>query len=104
MHNQERLQALLQTKKSTGEIITATMPHYRGTYLFNVYGRYSKAKENAYEYCMNVLHSIANNVLTYGITSANCFKFTFAAVFETDGVKYVYVSTASYDRVYLLEE
>ena len=103
MTKQERINKLLQVKKSTGEILTAKKPQYRGKYLWHVYGRYSQAKESAYDYCETLLFDLADNVISYGISSANCMKFTFSAVFETGGEKYVLICTASYDRVYLLE-
>ena len=103
MTKQDCINKLLQVKKSTGEILTAKTPQYRGKYLWSVYGRYSQAKESAYEYCENLLFDLSDSVISYGITSANCMKFTFAGVFETDGVKYALICTASYDRVYLLE-
>ena len=107
MTKQERLNSLLQVKKSTGEILTARKPSYRGKTLSSVYGRYSYAKEDAYERCKDLLYYLADDyseVYSYGITSANGFKFTFAGVFKSAGVKYVLICTASYDRVYLLEE
>lgn len=104
MTKQERINKLLQVKKSTGEILTAKTPNYRGKYLWSVYGRYSQAKESAYDYCENLLFDLAENVISYGISSANCMKFTFSAVFETGGEKYVLICTASYYRVYLLEK
>ena len=103
MTKQERINKLLQVKKSTGEILTAKTPQYRGKYLSSVYGRFSERKASAYDYCVNLISELSDNVISYGITSANCMKFTFAGVFETGNVKYVLICTASYDRVYLLE-
>ena len=103
MTKQERINKLLQVKKSTGEILTAKTPQYRGKYLASVYGRFSERKAAAYDYCMNLLDGLSDNVISYGITSANWMKFTFSAVFETGGEKYVLICTASYDRIYLLE-
>lgn len=100
----EKLNSILQTNKRTGEVKTARAPQYRGTYLHDVYGTYSIRKESAYNYCLHLLNEISDNVLSYGITSANGFKFTFAGVFETSGEKYVLICTADYDKIYLLEE
>lgn len=104
MANCEKLNTLLQVNKRTGEIKTCKAPIYKGHYLSTVYGSFSQAKYNAYEYCGNLLYEIADHVLSFGITSSNCFKFTFAGVFQTGQIKYVLICTADYDRVYILEE
>lgn len=103
MANCEKLNRLLQVNKRTGEIKTCEKPQYRGHNLWDVYGRYSCEKGRAY-YCKDLLYEIADYVFSYGITSYNAFKFTFAGVFQTGNIKYVLVCTAGYDRVYILEE
>ena len=100
------MNSILQTNKRTGAIKTMPHPHYIGKNLWNVYNSYSQAKANAYEYCKDLLYRLAEDghVLSYGITSKNCMKFTFCGVYEFAGEKYVLKCTADYDRVYLLEE
>lgn len=104
MANCEKLNRLLQVNKRTGEIKTCEKPQYRGHHLWDVYGRYSCEKAHAYDYCKDLLYELADHVLSYGITSNNVFKFTFAGVFQTGKIKYVLICTADYDRVYILEE
>lgn len=97
------LEELLQTNKRTGEVKTSYKPSYRGTTLHDVYGKFSIAKQNGYDYCLRLLESFSPDyVYSYGITSANTFRFTFAAVFEKKGFKYVLWCTASRDEVYAL--
>lgn len=99
------LEELLQTNKRTGEILKSFKPNYRGRELSDVYGRYSTAKQNGYDYCMRLLESFEPDVVyNYGITSANTFIFTFEAVFKKDDVKYVLHCTARKDEVYALAE
>ena len=104
MEKQEILNSLLQINKRTGEIKTVGLPTYRGQFLYNVYGSYSVRKESAYRYCLDLLNSISESVISFGITSANCFKFTFKAVFVTGGITYVLTCTSDYDKVNLLKE
>lgn len=102
--NMRTLEELLKTNKRTGEILKSFKPHYRGRELSDVYGRYSIAKQNGYDYCLRLLESFnPDYVYSYGITSANTFKFTFAAVFEKKGFKYVLWCTSSRDEVYALK-
>ena len=99
------LTELLQTNKRTGEIKISSRPLYSGRYLEDVYGRYSTAKQRGYDYCLELLESFhPDTIYSYGITSANTFHFTFEAVFEKGGVKYVLHCTAKKDEVYLLAE
>lgn len=104
MSKQEILETLLQVNRKTGEVKTCKAPNFRGRNLESVYGSFSYAKARAYQYCTELLRDISDEVISYGITSNNTFHFTFSAVFITDGIKYVYVATANYDRVYLLDE
>lgn len=104
MANCEKLNRLLQVNKSTGEIKTCEKPNYKATNLWDVYGRYSCKKARAYDYCKDLLYEIADDAFSYGITSYNVFKFTFAGVFQTGQIKFVLICTADYDRVYILEE
>ena len=99
-----KLEELLKTNKRTGEIKTCGYPRYRGVNLSDVYGRYSYAKAQGLQYCIDLLHSFKpDEILSYGITSANTFQFTFVAVFKKDGVYYVLWCTKSKDEVYLLK-
>ena len=98
------LEQLLKTNKRTGEIKTCAYPHYRGVNLSDVYGTYSNAKARGLQYCIDLLHSFnPDEILSYGITSANTFQFTFAAVFKKADVYYVLWCTKSKDEVYLLK-
>ena len=98
------LEQLLKTNKRTGEIKTCGYPYYRGVNLCDVYGRYSAAKAQGMQYCLDLLHSFKpDDVISYGITSANTFRFTFASVFVKGGVHYVLWCTADKDEVYLLK-
>lgn len=45
-----------------------------GTRLNDVYGSYSKAKEEAYEYCCELCKSVDGE--GFGIVDANCMKFS----------------------------
>ena len=99
-----KLEELLKVNKRTGEIKTCSYPQYRGINLRDVYGKWSNGKENAMQYCIDLLHSFdPDKIISYGITSANTFRFTFAGVFVKDGVYYVLWCTATKDEVYLLK-
>ena len=54
------LEELLKTNKRTGEILKSFEPHYRGRELSDVYGRYSIAKQNGYDYCCYTLYKVLN--------------------------------------------
>jgi len=99
------LTELLQTNKRTGEIKTLPFPIYRGVNLCDVYGKWSNLKQTGIIYCYDLLHSFKpDEIIACGITSFNTFQFTFEAVFEKGGVKYVLHCTAKKDEVYLLAE
>ncbi len=84
----------LQVYKRTGEIKKAYKPMYRGKELSDVYGRYSDAKKQAYQNCINFLDAIGWEFITsYGITSASCFSFSFAATFELENQYVVFFSS-----------
>lgn len=98
------LEQLIKTNKRTGEIKTCGYPRYKGINLSDVYGTYSYAKAQGLQYCLDLLHSFnPDDILSYGITSANTFQFTFAAVFKKDGACYVLWCTKAKDEVYLLK-
>lgn len=95
----EIVDSYLQVYKRTGEIKKSYRPHYRGKELSSVYGRYSDAKKQAYKNCMEFLDSIGWEFVTsYGITSATCYQFTFAAVVELEE-KFVIWFSSSRDNI-----
>ena len=66
--------------------------------LWQVYGRYSDSKENAYKYCLWLMDKLDG--WDGRIISANTFIFTFGFEFinpETGAVSFAYI-TPSYDR------
>lgn len=88
-HAEIILNDYLQAYKRTGEIKTAKRPYYKGKELSDVYGRYSENKKIAYKNCEKILENIGWEFVTSrGITSANCFSFTYAAIIELEN-KYV---------------
>lgn len=59
--------------------------------LRDVYGSWSKAKENAYEYCRNLMAE--KNGHGFRIISANGWMFTAGFMFEEDGKQmFMYIS------------
>ena len=71
----------------------------KATKLSDVYGRYSKAKENAFEYCKELCHKLDGRDLK--IVSHTVPKFTAGFEFtdpDTGVVKFMYI-TADYDTV-----
>ena len=81
---------------------TANQNYDRAKYseLWQVYGRYSHAKENAMDYCKRSMRK--RNGYGGKITSWNSFQFSYAFEFidqDTGVIKLMYI-TRDYDRVF----
>ena len=72
------------------------------TTLWEVYGRYSQAKANAYDYCRRLQYEKGGHGLR--ILGANCFMFTAAFRYEVDGVPYLMYITKNADTPIRLED
>lgn len=95
----------LQENKRTGEIKTCAYPAFRGYSLDACYNSYSNKKAHAYNYCMGVMVDLrvqGCKIFDYGITSYSTFQFTFAVVFEFEGLMFVRYETARTTKTYIL--
>ena len=65
------------------------------TALWNVYGRCSYAKQNAYEYCLDLMSKLHG----WGgcICSHNIFQFTYAFICRTEEKRYLVFITRDYN-------
>ena len=66
--------------------------------LWQVYGRYSQAKENAMQYCVDLMHRLDGWGIR--ILSHNCMMFTVGFCFndpDTGVLRFAYI-TRDYDR------
>lgn len=74
------------------------------TSLRDVYGTWSKAKENAMDYCRRTQYE--QNGYNGRIISANTFQFTYAFVYETedDNTPWLYYITKSREITFPIEE
>ena len=70
--------------------------------LSDVYGRYSRAKENAYEYCRSREREC--NSYTGVICSYNTCEFTYGFTCWENGVEYFVYITKSHDYAIALED
>lgn len=101
-HARILLDDYLQVYKRTGEIKKAIKPYYRGKQLSDVYGRYSNNKEIAYKNCEKILENIGWEFVTSrGITSANCFSFSYAATIELENKYVIFFSSTRDNRSYM---
>lgn len=66
------------TKKQEGMLYSYNRSS--ATELWHVYDNYSRAKENAMDYCRNLQYKL--NGYDGRVTGANCFHFTYAFRFE----------------------
>lgn len=65
------------------------------TELWEVYGTFSQAKQNAMEYCKNLQYKLNGQ---YGVIIGYCStQFSFAFQFEFEGKKYLCYITKSHD-------
>ena len=104
-HARMLLADYLQVYKRTGVIKKASKPYYRGKKLSDVYGRYSKNKEIAFENCEKILENIGWEFITSrGITSANCYSFSYAATIELENKYVIFFSSTKDNYSYMGEE
>lgn len=64
--------------------------------LYDCYGNFSRAKENAFKYCLNLVNKY--NGIHYKIIGFNSMQFSFGFVGEIDGQKAFFYITKDYDR------
>lgn len=67
-----------------GQMLLASAVNYDGFTLAEVYGRYSTAKQNAYDYCKNLCAE--ENGINFHICSHNTFGFS-VAWSTVDGIR-----------------
>lgn len=74
-----------------------------GTRLSDVYGSYSKAKEEAYEYCCELCRSVEGE--GFGIVGANCMTFSVMFRFKNpdNGRMMVAHITRDYNHAYYID-
>ena len=70
--------------------------------LWEVYGRYSHAKQNAMDYCKRVQYEQGGHAGR--ILSANTFIFTYCFRVDTETESYLYYITPSREKKIVLEE
>ena len=80
---------------------------YEGTFLDQVYDRWSTAKENAFDYCWDKYTHTPNST-AFGICSHNTFQFTVSWVgtYELDEVdeNALFIETANNSYIVLLDK
>ena len=64
--------------------------------LYSVYGTFSQAKANAWEYCRRLCADLNGRGLK--VIGANGFQFTAGFKYEKDGVEYLMYITKTADR------
>lgn len=80
---------------------------YEGTFLHQVYDKWSTAKENAFDYCWNKYTSTPN-AQSFGICSHNTFQFTVSWIgtYEINGINEnaLFIETANNSYIVLLDK
>ena len=66
-------------------------------YLEDCYDKFSRAKEKAYNYCLDFYEELDG--YHFRITGYNCNTFTCAYLFDTSENQYIIVHTRTYDYI-----
>lgn len=75
--------------------------------LEDCYTRYSAAKQNAYNYCMDLFMNKYNgyaHLTKFAILGYNTMQFSFAFIGEIDGKEAFFYITRDYDRYIFVDE
>lgn len=89
----------MTARERTAKGAIETWKRSTATELYHVYGTYSQAKQNAFEYCRRQCYE--RNGYDLRIVSSNTWMFTVGFLFEdtdTGATKFMYI-TPNYDTV-----
>lgn len=87
------------SKKAKG--IIWAWEHSNASELYQVYGKYSRAKADAMEYCKNLQYEL--NGYDGRITGASNYFFSYAFKYEKDGKEWMMYITHAADTTFCLE-
>ena len=70
-------------------------------YLEDCYDKFSRAKEKAYNYCLDYYEALDG--YHFRITGYNCNAFTCGYLFDTDKNTYIIIHTRTYDYIGIIK-
>lgn len=104
MTNQEKLNLNKNFKKMSKAKANAYYKQLFSTAnveLSDCYKNYSRAKENAYNYCRDMYTALDG--YHFRITGYNCNTFTCAYLFDTDENQYIVIHTRDYNYIGIIK-